>query len=697
MITIDNKYFIRDLTWLSFNYRVLEEAKNPDLPVYERLKFFAIYSSNLDEFYKVRVAGYRSLVDVPVNSRKKLAYNPEEVLKEMQDIISKQQKEFYKIFQHNLLPELRENKIILHQTEGKLGEEHQQFIKDYFYTEILPYVQPSLIVRGKIHSFLQDNAIYLAVKLYNKTRKTSKTKQNSKRRRIAKYALMRIPTHHIPRFIQLPKIDENYYIILLDDVIKYNLAFLFPGYEIDSSYSIKLSRDADLAIEDEFHGDLIQKIRKSLIRRKTGRPCRFLYDKDVPEGLLKVLISVFNLSQEDLVPGAKYHNRSDFFDFPNPLSPKLEIPPMPQLHIKSLDEYDSIFEAIKRKDWLMHYPYQTYDYVIDFFTQASVDPKVTEIKTTQYRVAKNSAIGNALINAARNGKKVTVFVEVKARFDEEMNLHWAEKMKKAGITVIPSIPGLKVHAKVGLVLRKSARKSKQRGYAFLSTGNFNEKTAKLYADHGFFTAKDDIIDELGHLFLHLEDQSYRYDFKTILVAQFNMVPEIIKKIDREIKNVKKGKKGYMILKMNGLEGNKIIDKLYEAGQAGVEIDLIVRGICCLIPNQEYSPNIRITRIVDQYLEHARVWVFYNNGENDTYIASADWMKRNLYRRIESGIPIRDKVLKKELIDILQIQLKDNTSARWIDEKMNNVCKACEPDEPKFRAQYDTYQYLKLLS
>ncbi len=685
------KFFNRDLSWLSFNYRVLEEAKDKTLPLYERIKFLAIYSSNLDEFYKVRVASYRSHIDLiaesnEVNPNKK--YRPEQILKRINSEVSRQLEEFHCIFENSILKELEANNIIFHKDET-LTDPQKDFIHDYFYHEVLPYIQPALLAEGKVFTFLQDSSIYLAVKLYKKEEaKTSKKDTDPN------YAIIKIPSNELPRFVEMPKVDDKYHIILLDDIIKYHLKYLFPGYRIDSYYSIKLTRDADLLIEDEFHGDLIEKIRRSLIRRKTGRPSRFQYDRRIPDDFLNILIDVFNLSEEDLVPSGSYLNRSDFFNFPNPLSPKLELDPLPPMSHPELDAYDSMFEAIKDRDWILHFPYQTYDYIVDFFNQAAFDPKVKEIKTTQYRAASNSAIVNALISAARNGKKVTVFVEVKARFDEENNLRFADKMRQAGVKVISSIPGLKVHAKVGLVLRKSRRQKQQRGYAYLSTGNFNEKTAKLYCDEGLFTSNDNIIDELSNLFLHLENQNLKFEFKHILVAQFNMLDEFLLMIEREIEHAKQGKKAHMILKMNGLEEKKVINKLYDASLAGVKVDLIVRGICCLVPNQKYSQNIRLTRIVDRFLEHARIFVFYNDGNNDIYISSADWMNRNLHRRIESGIPIYDERIKEEIIDMLNIQIKDNVSARYINAKLQNVKIKPRFGEKKVRAQIDTYKYLK---
>lgn len=674
----------RDLSWLSFNYRVLKEADDQSLPLYERIKFLAIYSSNLEEYYKVRVAYYRSLIGVETKS---LDYEPQEILNLINTEVIKQRKEFNRIFSHEILPKLKDNNIIFYQNE-ELNIEQKDFIENYFFQEVLPVIQPALLAEGKVLSFLQDNIVYLAVKIFKRKKKKKKKKYGK-----AQYAIIKLPLHHIPRFIKLPQNGNMHYIMMLDDIIKQNLDKLFPGFLIDSSYSIKLSRNADLQIEDEFQGNLVFKIKKSLAKRKTGKPARFTYDEMMPKGFLKVLKNVFNLSSEDLMPTGRYSGMSDLFSFPNPFSPSLEHKSLPNLPLPALNEFDSMFDAIKKRDWFLSFPYQTYDYVIRFFTQAAIDPKVKEIKTTQYRVAKNSAIVNALIGAAQNGKDVTVFVEYKARFDEEVNLKFAEKMQNAGIKIIHSIPGIKVHAKVALVLRTSSSDKRITSYAYLSTGNFNEKTAKLYADHGLFTSKPDIIEDLSELFNHLEDQNYRPEFKKILVAQFNMKSRLEDLVLNEIKNAEEGRKAYILLKMNGLEAPHFIKLLYKASLAGVKIDILVRGVCRLVANQEYSKNINLIRIVDKYLEHARIWVFYSNGENLTYFSSADWMKRNLYRRIETGIPVEHPDIKQEIIDILNIQMLDNTKATYIDENMQNVKK--DDNEGKiYRAQTDIYEYLK---
>lgn len=688
------KYYDRELSWLSFNYRVLEEAMDESMPVYDRIKFLAIYYSNLDEFYRVRVASYRSLLTLADSHLEKLDYKPDVILENINEEVIKQQDKFEHVFYKEILPELSRCNIILVQDEP-LNEEQNDFIKNYFLQEVLPDVMPVLLTKGDVLSFLQDNVIYLAVKLFKKKNKRKKTNPNDKPKvhKSPQYAIIKVPTHKLPRFIELPKSNEKYYIIFLEDIIRNQLKTLFPGYFVDSSYSIKISRDAELPIEDEFKGNLVEKIRKGLSKRKTGMPARFLYDKIIPEDFLDMLKIAFNLSKKDLIPSFKYQNINDLWELPNPVGSELETPMTPKLHHRELDKAPSILKAAKEKEYMLHFPYHSYDYVIRFFNEAAIDPKVEEIKTTQYRLATNSAIVSSLIGAALNGKKVTVFVEFKARFDEEANLNFADRMQEAGINVIPSLPGLKVHAKAALVLhRPSIKDGKRKGIAFLSTGNFNEKTALIYADHGYFTSNDELIEEVEKLFDYLEDPMSKVGFHHFLVPKYNLRQEFKSKFEREINNIKEGKKAYILFKMNSLEDKKMIDGLYEASMAGVKIDLIVRGICCLVPNMPFSKNIRVIRIVDKYLEHARIFVFYNNGKNEMFISSADLMKRNLNRRVELLVPVYNEKIKKELLDILQIQLNDNTKARILGENLYDW-KLPDQRRKKIRAQIDIYNYL----
>ena len=681
------QFLNRDLSWLSFNKRVLEEASNTKLPLYERIKFLAIYASNLDEFYRVRVGTYKRFTELPAEEKRNLRENPDIILKNINAEVDRQQNAFGQIFTQQIIPALEEQNIVLVKDQT-LCEEHHLFVKDFFLDNLLPHVQPMLLLKKQIQHFLQNNVIYIAVKLFKKSNKKEETSAPKARR--ARYAIIKIPSHRFPRFIELPEKDGRHFIMFLDDIIKMRMKLLFPGYKIDSSYSFKLSRDADLLIEDEYSGDLIKMIENSLKKRETGTPSRFLYDETIPKDFLKLLKDSFNLLNNDMVKGARYHNFQDFFSFPNPKHPELEQELFHPLKVDDLRVNKSVFKTIRTKDQILHFPYQSYEYVIRFLNEAALDPKVVEIKATQYRVADNSAVVNALINAALNGKKVTVFVEVKARFDEEANLRSAREMRKAGVKIIDSIPGLKVHAKLALVMRKGDKKD----YAFLSTGNFNEKTAKIYSDHGLFTSDEVIITELKQLFDYLENQTEGYEFHKLLVGRFNLRRSLIALIDQEIENVKNGYKGYIILKMNGLQERDMITKLYEASKKGVKINLIIRGICCLKPGKTYAKNIRIIRIVDQFLEHGRIFYFHNLGKELLYLSSADWMNRNLHRRIECAFPIQDKKIKKELIDILNIQLKDNVSARLLDGKLNNLPIQKKGKAKKIQSQQEIFAYLK---
>ena len=680
------KYFKRDISWLSFNHRVLLEAKDELLPVYERIKFLSIYSSNLEEFYKIRVSGYHSSILKSI-SRDESEEEALQTLLEINNEVTEQEKEYYRIFNEMILPELEKNNIILYQTD-EVEPFHRAFVEKYFNEEVFPFLQPMIIQKDDIHSFIQDDRIYQTISLLKKRKKKSDTEKLR-----YTYAIMKIPYTKLPRFIELPTLDGKYYIMFIDDIIKANLQSVFPGYDIVDCYSIKISRDADFSLENEDQKDIAEKILRKVRKRKIGAVTRFQYDKDMPDYFLKYLCETYEIEEEELLKGGRYLNLAELMKLPNPVGDKLKQKLPQPLRVPELENNTNILSVLRKQDILLHFPYQSFDYLLRFLLQAAFDPKVLEIKVTQYRVAENSAVINSLISAAKNGKKVTVFVELKARFDEENNYLSSELMQQAGIKIIYSLPGLKVHAKLAYV-RKRSNDAKEpiKGYAYLGTGNFNEKTARIYSDKGLLTSNKEFIQEIDEVFRVLEGKPHMRDFKHLLVAQFNMVPEINRMIEREIENVKNGGEGRIILKMNSLEDKGMINALYRASEAGVKIDLIIRGICCLVPNQPYSENIKITRIVDAYLEHSRVWYFYNNGEENVYLTSADWMERNLHRRIEAAFPLFSEKLKREIIDILLIQLQDNTSAVWLNEKLENVFK--RDDNPPVRAQRDVYEYLK---
>lgn len=683
------QYFKRDISWLSFNYRVLMEAEDDTLPIYERIKFLSIYSSNMEEFYEIRVAEHRGVI-MKKNYTDESSEEAEATLAAITNEVNWQQKEYHRVFHHVILPELERQGIHLYQ-DSRPEPFHEEFVRNFFNEEVFPFLAPVVIQKDDIRTFIRDRRLYLVIRM-----KKKKTEQEEKTAESPafQYVLMKIPFSKVPRFIELPKHEGKSYIMFIDDIIRANLSSVFIGYEIDSCYNIKISRDADIYLEDETSSTIVENIRKKLKKRKIGALSRFMYDMDMPKDFLDFLSQAFSISQEDLVMGGRYNNLQDLIKLPNPGSKELEWKSPSPMRVPYLDEMGSMIRAVKKQDVFLHFPYESFDYLIRLLMEAAFDPKVDEIKITQYRVAENSAVINTLISAAQNGKKVTVFVELKARFDEENNMSSSEKMKQAGIQIIYSIPGLKVHAKVAVILRKDdGNGRKRKDIAYLSTGNFNEKTARVYSDMALLTSNPAIVQDINKVFAILEGKLESPTFTHLLVARFNMVPELDRMIEREIEHVRAGRKGRIILKMNGLHDTHMINSLYRASECGVEIDLIVRGICCLIPNRPYSRNIRITRIVDMFLEHSRVWYFYNDGEEEVYLASADWMRRNLNRRIETAFPILDASIRQMIIDILHIQLKDNVKACWIDEKLQNVPK--KDDSPvKVRAQMEIFNYLR---
>lgn len=679
-------YFKRDISWLSFNYRVLLEAKDESLPVYERIKFLAIYSSNLEEFYKIRVSGYHSSLLESIDRDESVAEALKTII-QINNEVTAQEKEYYHIFNNMILPELEKNGIILYQTD-QVEPFHQDYVKNYFNEEVFPYLQPMILQKDDIHSFIQDGRIYHVISLLKKKKKADKLGYS--------YAIMKIPYTKIPRFIELPSHDGKHYIMFIEDVIKANMQSVFPGYQIVDCFSIKISRDADFSLEEEDRMDIAEEILRKVRKRKIGAVTRFQYDRDMPDYFLKYLCEAYEIEEEELLPSGRYLNLSDLSSLPNPVGDRLRQKLPQPLRVPELEANSSVLRVLRKQDVLLHFPYQSFDYLLRFLMQAAFDPKVLEIKVTQYRVAENSAVINSLISAAKNGKKVTVFVELKARFDEVNNYLTSELMQQAGVKIIYSLPGLKVHAKLAYVRKRSNDPLNPiKGYAYLGTGNFNEKTARIYADKGLLTSNKEFIKDIDEVFRVLEGKPYMHNFKHLLVTQFNMLPEIHRMIEREIEHVKNGGIGRIILKMNSLEDKGMINALYKASEAGVKIDLIIRGICCLVPNQPYSKNITITRIVDAYLEHARVWYFFNDGEENVYLTSADWMQRNLHRRIEVAFPIYAVSLKQQIIDILKIQLADNQSAVWIDENLQNVFKreVVPVDAPPVRAQHAIYEYL----
>ncbi|WP_299759083.1 polyphosphate kinase 1 [uncultured Pontibacter sp.] len=674
-------YINRELSWLAFNYRVLQEAKDKNVPLLERIKFMAIFSSNLDEYFKVRVATLKRLIKLKPKTRSKLDEEPQETLEQVLKEVHRQQEEFGQVFRDGILADLREHDIHL-LTEHDLNPEQEAWVHDYFEETLEPLLLPIILDETETHLFLHDQTVYLSVKMWDTTEAGCKSER---------FAMLEIPTKkHGGRFVKLPTVDEHRHVMFVDDVIRFCLPKLFPQYKAFASHAIKVSRDAELDIEEEVSGSLMAKIQKSLKKRETGYPARLLYDPAMPQDLLDMMMAHTGITEDELVQGSKYHNFRDFFGFPDFNLPDLKYDPQPTLIHPQLEKEPSLLAAMKERDYMVHYPYQSFDYVLRLFEEAAQDPKVTAMSATLYRVADKSKVAKALVKAAKNGKLVTVVVELKARFDEESNIFWAGKLQKAGANVIFGAPDLKVHSKVGLITRNE--KGKLVNYAYLSTGNYNETTSTIYADHALFTSDKRLTKDVEQVFNFFIDRQTDKKFEHLLMAPINMRQSFTKLIDREIKNAKKGLTASMILKMNALQDTRMIKKLYEASQAGVKVQLLVRGICCLKPGVKgLSENIEVRSIVDRYLEHARVYIFHNNGDEKLYIASADWMTRNLNRRVEVAFPLYQPDLVEQVRHIIDLQLQDDTKTRTVD---NSYIK---PDAPtNLRAQYAIYDYLRAM-
>ena len=668
----------REISWLYFNDRVLQEAADPTVPLIERIKFLAIFSSNLDEFYRVRVATLSRLANLNEKAKEILGYNPKKILNQIKTIVVRQERKFNNLYENIIVKQLAEEKIfILNDTQ--LNVSRGEFVKKYFREKLLPMLVPIMLDEGRPLPELRDRAVYFYVKLVNKKK--------------VRYALIEIPDN-LSRFIVLPETNNLKFIILLDDVLRYSLEDIFFIFEHDSisAYSIQLTRDAELDLDKEVSGKFIDSLAKSLQKRRKGKPMRLLYDTEMPLDMLKSLVQKMGLHGESLIPGNRYHNFKDFIKFPNVGRPELEYPKYLPLPVDSLSFGKSLMSMIAKKDYLVSTPYQSYDYIIHFLREAAIDPKVEEISIAVYRLASNSRVVHALINAAKNGKKVNCLVELRARFDEQNNIGWSRQLEDEGVNVMYGIEGYKVHSKICLVKREE--KGKSAYYACLSTGNFNEKSAAMYADHTLLTADKLLTGDLIKVFKALSKGALAEGLKHLIVSPIDSRPAIYKLIDNEMKNAKAGKEAYMIFKMNSLADEQMIAKLYQANNAGVKIKLIVRGMCCLIPGiKGFSENIEVISIVDKYLEHARVHIYCNDGKELLFLTSADFMTRNIDNRVEVGFPIYDENLRKEVKEIINIQLSDNTKAREINSHNTNKYHKTKSEIPT-RAQIDIYNYLK---
>jgi len=654
-------FFNRDMSWLTFNYRVLEEAARERTPLLEKISFLSIFCSNLDEFYRVRIPAVAALQKIRSTKDAYVSAEGVKLLTQISSRIDNQLEHFGQLLKGQILPALTANGIRFIYSEP-IPPAIQAATTNYFFTQVLGFLQPVHLYRENDNFFPENDKLYFLVVINDDTRSNAE-----------QIVLLNIPSDSLPRFYETTAADARY-ILFIDDIIRENMSFVFPGATISGIYSFKISRDAELDLEDEFEGDIAEKIEKKLAKRDAGLATRFLHEPGIPLRSLEMLVRQLRLDRASLVSGGRYHNMRDLSGFPVK-DKTLSYIPWPALRQKE-NRHHSILKAVMEKDMLLHVPYEIYDPVLRFFNEAAIDPAVQEIYLTMYRVAKDSRIVHALISASRNGKKVTVFVELKARFDEANNLRWAHKMKEAGVKIIYSIPTLKVHAKIGLV--KKVVDGRVHYAGLLATGNLNENTARFYTDHILLTGQHDLMRELELLFIFLSKRkdprkTEKIAFQHLLVAQFNLLERFTALIDREIANAHEGKTALITIKMNNLEEEVLISKLYEASQAGVRIRLLVRGICCCIPGiKGMSENISIKRIVDRYLEHGRVFIFHNDGHEEIFLGSSDWMNRNIYRRIEVCFPVYEQALKDEISAIIRLQLADTLAAVEMSEGSENV-------------------------
>ena len=687
-----NTYVNRELSWLKFNARVLQEAADEKVPLLERLRFAGIFSNNLDEFFKVRYATVKR-VAMNESSDKELGVHAKELLEEITKEVIQLQDESLSII--NTITEELEKEQIFIVNEKTLLPEHEAFVNTYFYDKVRPAL--FTIILNDLEKFpqLKDDVAYLAVKMTlkedEKASGVQKFFSSKAYKEKIQYALIELPTT-LNRFIELPQVGDKHYIIMLDDVIRFCLHLIFSifNYESLSANMIKITRDAELDIDDDLSKSFVEKISTSVEDRRKGAPVRFVYDKTIDKDTLHFLIEKMGIVNTDsVIPGGRYHNRRDYMSFPSLGRTDLTYAPIHPLPVKGLTSEESLLKKIAEKDYLQFTPYHTFSNIIWFLREAALDPKVKSVKITIYRLAKNSQVVNSLVNAVKNGKKVTVQIELQARFDEESNIRYAEQLKAEGVKLIFGVRGLKVHSKICVIEREEGKGIKR--YGFISTGNFNESTAKVYTDYTLFTANQDILKEVNKVFNFFETNYNIQKYKHLIVSP-HYTKKILKQlIDEEIKNAKAGKEAYIKLKMNNITSYKMIDKLYEASRAGVKIQMIVRGICCLVPSIEgMSENIEVISIVDKFLEHPRLFIFGNNGNPKVYISSADWMTRNISFRVEVGCPIYDEAIKQELIDTFEISWADNVKARVIDQAQDNHYRP--HTLPAQRSQVALYEY-----
>lgn len=688
---VEYKYIDREKSWLAFNARVLQEAADENVPLLDRLRFLGIFSNNLDEFFRVRFAAIRRLSLSGVSGEKVLGgISAHQLVKDITEIVIQQQSESLRIL--NIIENKLQKENIFIINENQISNEQENFIKDFFIQKVSPALVTIILNDLAEFPILKDTLGYLAVKLVMKSESKSKLLGLVKQKPEVRYAVIEIPKS-INRFVVLPSINDKQYVILLDDVIRHNLSSLFNifDYKSVSAHMIKITRDAQLDIDSDMSKSMLQKIATSVKDRRIGEPVRFIYDQSIGKDTLKFFLTNMGIDASDsIIPGGRYHNRRDYMDFPNLGRFDLLYSPKVPLPVDGLSLDGSILNKIAKRDYLVNAPYQSFSYIIKFLREAALDPNVTAIKITLYRLAKNSQVISSLINAAKNGKKVIVQIELQARFDEASNISYAEQMQMEGIELIFGIKGLKVHSKICVVERIESGKLVR--YGIISTGNFNESTARVYTDVTLFTSHQQILKDISKIF-EFFDVNYRvHRYKHLIVSPHYMRSKFNKLIDREIANATEGKVAFMKLKLNSLTDFQIIDKLYDASNAGVKIQLQIRGICSLIPGVKgMSANIEAISIVDNYLEHSRVYIFGNENNPEVYISSADFMTRNIDGRVEVSCPIYDERIKEELIDIFDIGWKGNVKARLHSDKLDNKYRV-RGSNPVFRAQQETYNY-----
>jgi polyphosphate kinase len=680
-------YHNRDISWLGFNHRVLLEAADPGVPLLERVRFLSIFSSNMDEFFRVRYPVITLYAQLKNKTLHKISPAVDKNVKEnVQAIVAEQLEEYGNIIHNDLLPALEKNGIILYYNK-EVPESFLSQLRELFFARILAFMQPLFFDKPDQQEFFpENNKLYFFVLLKNEGSD------------VLSHAIVNIPVDKLSRFFKLDTEDAMEHIVFLDDIIRENMHCIFAGFDVHACYSFKITRDSELHLDEEgIEGDLVRELEKKLEKRDLGHPTRFLYERGMPMSVQNFLAALLRLKPEDLYEGGRYHNLRDLADLP--VNRKdLEYPKMKELRPIGLEYCGDIFSQIEQRDLLLHFPYESYSPVLAFFNQAAIDPDVDSISVTLYRVASESHIVNALISAAKNKKQVRVFVELKARFDEANNLKWSKEMVKAGVKIIYSIPKIKVHSKIALLTRRSNKGVK--GYAYVGTGNFNETTARFYTDHALFTAREEVITDLQHLFTLLEKEKRPQknavnQFNHLLVSQYNMVARFEDEIMRQIKRQQKGEPALISVKVNNLEDIYMIDLLYKASQAGVKVRLLVRSICSIVAGQaQLSENIEVKRIVGRFLEHSRIFIFGTDDDSRVYIGSADWMTRNLQHRIEVCIPVAETTLKNDLCNYFEIQWADTVKAVSLDADLVQH-RLYDTENPDQRSpQEKIYDYLK---